>query len=166
MTFNQKAEGFEMAASNDPWREVVADWQGGTAFLAKNAAGGSVKVGAYEGEQRLSAMELLLTAMAGCTGADVASILEKMRQPVEQLKVTVRGKRADTHPKVYTEIEVSYIVWGDGVDLKSVDQAIQLSNNKYCSVTAMLKAVAEVKTAFQVLPVNQLSEPEQLAGQD
>jgi putative redox protein len=154
-----------MAVINDPWREVVADWQGGTAFVARNAAGGSVKIGVRDDEQRLSAMELLLAGMAGCTGADVASILEKMRQPVKQMRVRVRGKRAEAHPKVFTEIEVMFFVWGDEVDPRSVEQAIQLSNDKYCSATAMLKAVAEVKTAYQILPVSEMSEPELMANQ-
>jgi putative redox protein len=154
-----------MAATNDPWREITADWQGGTAFLAKNAAGGEVEIGVIEGEQRLSAMELLLAAMAGCTGADVASILEKMRQPVEKMNLRVRGKRAETHPKVYTEIEVTYLVWGEGVDPKAVEQAIQLSIEKYCSASAMLKAVAQIKTSFQILSMDEQLEPELSAGE-
>lgn len=154
-----------MAATSDPWREVVADWQGGTAFTARNTAGGSVKIGSLEGEQNLSAMELLLAGMAGCTGADVASILEKMRQPVEKMSVQVRGKRAESHPKVYTEIEVNYLVWGDGVDPNAVEQAIQLSIEKYCSASAMLKAVAEVNTSFQVFPMDGQLKPELMIGE-
>jgi putative redox protein len=147
-----------MTLTSDPWREIVADWQGGTAFVAKNAAGGEVEIGVFEGEQRLSAMELLLAAMAGCTGADVASILEKMRQPVEKITLQVRGKKADTHPKIFTEIEVTYRVWGNGVDPQSVDQAIQLSINKYCSASAMLKAVAKVTTSYQILSTDEQLE--------
>jgi putative redox protein len=154
-----------MTGTNDPWREVTADWQGSTAFIARNAAGGEVEIGSFEGEQRLSAMELLLAGMAGCTGADVASILDKMRQPVEKMIVRVRGKKADSHPKVYTEIEVAYFVWGDGVDSQSVEQAIQLSIDKYCSASAMLKTVAKIKTSFQILPMDEQPEAELLTGE-
>jgi putative redox protein len=153
-----------MAVTNDPWREVVADWQGGTAFIANNGKGGSVEIGHFDGEQRLSAMELLLAGMAGCTGADVASILEKMRQPVEKMNLLVRGKRAETHPKAYTEIEVTYFIWGNGIDPKSVEQAIQLSIEKYCSASAMLKAVADVKTSFQIFSQDEQLEPELLSS--
>jgi putative redox protein len=83
-------------------------------------------------------MELLLAGLAGCTGMDIASILTKQRQPFVDLKVQVRGKRASDYPKVFTELEVTYLLWGEGLDPKAVERAIQLSEERYCSVGIML----------------------------
>lgn len=137
---------------DDAWREVVAEWQGDSAFIGRNPGGGTVQMGTLEGKPGVSPMELLLIGVAGCTGVDVASILTKKRQPLKALKVKVRGKRAETHPRVYTEIEVTYLIWGDGIDPKAVEQAIQLSEEKYCSASAMMRGVAEIRSSYRLLP--------------
>jgi putative redox protein len=140
-----------MAEEKDAWREVTAEWQGGTAFVASNKAGGSAQMGVLDDRPGLSPMEFLLAGLAGCTGADVASILEKMRKPLKNMEVSARGKRAESHPRVYTEIEISFIFWGDGLDPRSVETAIQLSQEKYCAASAMLGAVARIRSTYQIL---------------
>jgi len=65
--------------------------------------------------------------------------------------VIVRGKRADSHPKVYTHIEVEYILWGDALDRKAVEHAIQLSEEKYCSVISTLKPTVDVKSSYEII---------------
>ncbi|MCR6623649.1 MAG: OsmC family protein [archaeon YNP-LCB-024-027] len=85
-----------------------------------------------------SPMELLLMALAGCTGYDVFSILFKMRQKVESFEIHVSGVRRDEDPRVYTYVDLKYIVRGD-VDEKKLLEAIKLSMEKYCSVSAMLR---------------------------
>ncbi|MCS7385719.1 MAG: OsmC family protein [archaeon GB-1867-005] len=85
-----------------------------------------------------SPMELVLIALAGCTAYDIVSILSKMKQRVEGLEITVKGKRREETPRVYTDIHLNYIVYGD-VDEDKVARAIQLSKEKYCSVSLMLK---------------------------
>jgi len=92
----------------------------------------------------ISPMELLLTSLAGCTGMDVISILRKKQQAITGFEVEVEGVRADEHPRVYTEIWVKYIVTGRGVDPAAVDRAIQLSSEKYCGASAMLRATATI----------------------
>lgn len=94
-------------------------------------------------------MELLLTALAGCTAMDVLSILEKKREPVEAFQVSIRAARADEHPKVYTDIQVLYHVWGK-VNPQSVQHAIELSENKYCGVAAMLGKCATISTRYEI----------------
>ncbi len=84
-------------------------------------------------------METVLMALAGCTGMDVAGILEKMRAPLDTLTVHVSGERADTHPKVFTRIHVRYEAAGDGLTYAQLERAVALSQDKYCSVAAMLR---------------------------
>ncbi len=93
---------------------------------------------------------LLLLALAGCTAMDVISILRKKRQQVSGLNVEVHGKRADQHPKVYTQIEVLYRVRGNHVDPQAVERSIELSKTRYCPVIAMLGKVAEVTTRYEI----------------
>jgi putative redox protein len=76
------------------------------------------------------------------------SPLKKKRQNLQDFQVRVRGKRADTYPKVYTDIEVEYHLWGIDIDSKAVEQAIQLSEEKYCSASAMLKDSANISSAY------------------
>ena len=133
------------------WKEVIAEWRGDTTFIGKNLAGGAVQMGELDGQPGISPMELLLAGMAGCTGIDIAMILGKKRQPLDDFQVRVRGKRADQHPKVYTEIVVEYLLWGEGLSEKAVEQAIALSEEKYCSASAMLGAKAQINSTYRIL---------------
>ncbi len=133
------------------WREVIAEWKGETSFIGRNPAGGTVQMGKIEDKPGISPMELLLAALAGCTGMDIASILTKQRQPIVDLKVQVRGKKASDYPMVFTEFEVTYLVWGEGVDARAVERAIQLSEEKYCCVGIMLQKAAPVHSSYRIL---------------
>jgi putative redox protein len=96
-------------------------------------------------------VELLLTALAGCTAMDVLSILQKKREPVEGLEVLVEGERAVSHPKIYTEIQVVYHVRGN-VNPAALERAIELSKTKYCGVSAMLSKSARIVTRYEIEP--------------
>ena len=96
-------------------------------------------------------MEMLLVALAGCTGMDVISILYKQRQDVTGYEIAVHGTRADEHPKVFTDITVEHVVSGQGVNPEFVRRAVELSETKYCSVSAMLGKTAHITTTFRVL---------------
>lgn len=146
------------------WKEINADWRGESTFVAKNPTGGSVQMGMLDGAPGVGPMELLLAGLAGCTGMDIASILIKMRQPLQDLKIKVRGKMADSYPKIYTEIHVSYYLWGDGLDPRAVEQAIQLSEEKYCSVGITLRAATPVLTHYVILKPGEIpsEEPEMI----
>jgi putative redox protein len=136
---------------SDQWREIEAEWKGGGAFIGSNLTGGTVQMGRLNEIPGISPMEMILVGLAGCTGVDIVDILQKKRQPLQALKVKVRGKKADDFPKIYTEIEVSYLVWGEGIDPQAVERAIQLSEEKYCSVSAMLRQSAQIRTSYQIL---------------
>ncbi|MBC8509041.1 MAG: OsmC family protein [Anaerolineales bacterium] len=133
------------------WKEVTAEWKGSTTFIGKNSAGGSVQMGEINGKPGVGPMELLLVGLAGCTGYDVAMILEKKQQPMQDLKINVRGKRVDTYPMVFDQIEIEYLFWGEGLSEKALEQAIELSEEKYCSASAMLAKTAEIKSSYRIL---------------
>ncbi len=94
-------------------------------------------------------MELLLVGLTGCTGMDVISILRKMRQPVTGYRVRVTGERAETDPHVYTHIVIEHILQGD-LDEKKLAHAVELSDTKYCSAAAMLRAVAKMEVRWTI----------------
>lgn len=89
-------------------------------------------------------METLLMALGGCTGMDVISILKKMRAPVDRLTIEVHGDRAAEHPRVLTSIHLRYVVSGKGLTPEQVSKAVALSQERYCSASAMLRSAAPV----------------------
>jgi putative redox protein len=96
-------------------------------------------------------MELLLLALGACTATDVVIILNKKRQKLEALEVICSGERAETIPQVWTKLELLYRLRGQ-LDDAAVKQAIQLSEEKYCSVSAMLKKTAAITWRYEILP--------------
>ena len=88
-------------------------------------------------------MELVLIALCGCTASDVVGILKKKREPFTSLEVSAEGERAADYPQVYTEIKLKYRVGGK-VSRKAVEDAVHLSKEKYCSVSAMLQKSAKI----------------------
>jgi putative redox protein len=95
-----------------------------------------------------SPMELVLIALCGCTASDVVGILHKKREPFTGLEVTAHGERAADYPQVYTEIKLKYRVRGK-VSHKAVEDAVRLSKEKYCSVSAMLEKSAKITTEIE-----------------
>ena len=133
------------------WVEISTKWAGEMGFIGQNTRGGTVQMGEIDGQPGIAPMEMLLLGLAGCTGVDVAHILRKKRAHLDDLEITVRAWRADQHPKVYVEIEIQYLLWGD-LKPKDVEQAIQLSEEKYCSASAMLGKTAKIHSTYKILP--------------
>lgn len=131
-------------------KEISAFWKGGLGFEAVNAQGVSVRMDPPSGEAYLSPMELVLIALAGCTGMDTADILRKKRQSLESMEIHVRGTRAEDHPKVYTGIEVEYVFSGADLSPQAIERAIELSTEKYCSVGAMLAPSVPIRTSYRI----------------
>ena len=94
-------------------------------------------------------METLATAVGACTAMDVASILVKMRQPLEGFSVEVRGERAEEHPKRFLSLEVVYRLKGD-LDERKVERAIGLSEERYCSVAATLRPAVPITSRYVI----------------
>src|SRR6266446_978014 len=103
------------------------------------------------GNSAPSPMELLLLALGSCTGIDVISILRKKRQSVTDYRVEVRGERREDYPRSYKRMEVHHIVTGRNISEQSVAQAIQLSEEKYCSVAATLRPTTEIVSSFEII---------------
>ncbi len=96
-------------------------------------------------------MELLLIALGSCTAVDVIGILQKKREAVTDYRVEVRGERRDDHPRSYKRMQVRHIVRGKNISEKSVAQAIELSETKYCSVAATLRPTAEIVSNYEII---------------
>jgi putative redox protein len=96
-------------------------------------------------------MELVLIALCGCTASDVVGILRKKREPFTGLEVSAKGERASGYPAVFTEIKLVYSVRGK-VSRKAVEDAVRLSKEKYCSVSAMLEKTAKITSEIEYDP--------------
>ena len=133
-------------------KHSVAVWREGSVFEVTADSGQRlITDGAAQAGQ--SPMEMLLTALAGCTGADVIDILRKKRQDVTGMEVRVTGERREEPPRIYTDVEVLFIVTGRNIQPEAVSRAIELSREKYCSVTAMFRGTATVTCRQEIRAV-------------
>jgi putative redox protein len=90
-------------------------------------------------------------SLAGCTGVDVAGILEKMRQKVTGIEITVSGQQPESYPKPFNHIEVKYLFRGKNLDKEKVRQAVELSEGKYCSVSQTVQGVARIVSTIEII---------------
>ena len=127
-----KGNTFAAKAGSHHW--VIMD--------TKAEAGGS--------ESASTPKELVLMALAGCTSMDVIPILKKKKSPVIGYECNVKGIERDEHPKIFTEIHIEYVFYGDGIKPEDVERAIDLSTTKYCSVSAMLSASAKLTHSYRI----------------
>ncbi|HUM51660.1 MAG TPA: OsmC family protein [Chitinophagales bacterium] len=95
-------------------------------------------------------MQLVLMALGGCTSMDMLSILKKMREEVKSYKVTINAERATEHPMVFTKIHIHYVLEGN-LKKENVKKAINLSMDKYCSVTHMLNSTATITHSYEII---------------
>jgi putative redox protein len=125
-----------------------ATWVDNHRFVAESESGHALVV---DGDKTTgsSPMELVLIGLCACTGYDLASILRKKREPFTSLEVRAEAERAAQPPSVYTEIKLIYRVGGK-VARKSVQDAVRLSKEKYCSVSAMLEKTAKITFEIEV----------------
>jgi putative redox protein len=132
-------------------------WLGAERFEAATPSGHRLSLDSdRESNTGPGPMELLLVALGSCTATDVVIILGKKRQKLESLEVSVSGERAAEPPRVWTRLEVVFRVRGrnpDGgqIDEKAVADAVRLSQEKYCSVAAMLRKTAQLTVRYEVL---------------
>lgn len=96
--------------------------------------------------------ELLLLALGGCTGSDVVSILAKKRVHLDGFEVRLTAEQRDEHPQIFTAIHVEYVFVGDDIRPQDVERAIELSETKYCSVSAMLRGVVTITHSYRIEP--------------
>lgn len=136
-------------------KTAVVRWVEGLVFETQTESGhrGYIDSAPKEGgtSKGPTPMELVLVAVAGCTGMDVIEILRKKRLAVKGLEVQVTGTRAETYPMVYTELDVTYIVRGQDIPASAVEQAIKLSEEKYCSVGIMIGKTAKINSRYEII---------------
>jgi putative redox protein len=126
-------------------------WMDGERFVATSPSGHAIVVDSdREANSAPGPMELLLIGLGACTATDVVSVLKKKRQKLESLEVVCSGERATQPPTVWTKLEIVYRLRGE-LDDAAVKHAIELSEEKYCSVAAMLKKTAKISWRYEIL---------------
>ena len=102
--------------------------------------------------EEVNPVQAVLSALGACTGMDVIGILRKKRQVVLGYEIELEGERRAEHPRVFTRITMVHRVRGRNLDPRAVEEAIRLSDTKYCSVHGMLAGVAEIVSRFEIVP--------------
>jgi len=95
--------------------------------------------------------ELVLMALAGCTGSDVVSILQKKRVKLSDFEINITAQQSENHPKVFTHIDLEYVFYGKDIKEKDVERAIDLSTETYCGVSAMLKKAMTINHTYKIV---------------
>jgi putative redox protein len=130
--------------------EAIIRWTDNERFLGQASSRHAIAVDAAKDKTANSPMELVLIGLCGCTASDVVTILRKKREPYTSLEIKAEAERATTPPTVYTEIRLTYIVGGK-VSHKAMEDAVRLSEEKYCSVAAMLSKTAKITYSIEYL---------------
>jgi len=132
-------------------------WVDGLRFVGESGSGHAIVMdapvengGANTG---MTPMELLLAAIGGCSGMDVASMLKKKRLVVSDIEIKVNGKKAAEDPKRYTDIQLEFILTGKSLPEEAVKKAIDLSMDKYCSVKATLEGSAKISYSHKIIAI-------------
>jgi putative redox protein len=137
--------------------ECTVRWHEGMSFIAQTGSGhlvamdGAPEAGGHNWAPR--PMEMLLAGAGGCTSFDVVMILQRGRQDIRGCEVKISAERAEADPKVFTRIHLHFTVKGRGLKPESVERAIKLSAEKYCSASIMLGKTAEMTHDFEIVEV-------------
>jgi putative redox protein len=134
--------------------DAKVTWQKGLSFTATADSGYQLPLGGKKAvgglEDGFLPMELFAMGLAGCTAMDVISILEKMRQNVTDFEVKVHADRVNQHPKIFSDMNIEYIVTGQNIDKSAVEKAVQLSEERYCPGQAMLSKTAKIQHTITI----------------
>ena len=135
--------------------KAVVTWLDNMSFVGESESGHSVVMdGPPESGGRnlgVRPMEMVLLGMGGCTAFDVVMILQRQRQAISDCHVELSAERADEVPKVFTRIHAHYVVKGKNLDQKKVARAVDMTAEKYCSVSIMLAKSADVSHDFEII---------------
>lgn len=135
ITIQRVDQAYRMEATNESGQKTYTD--------------GSADIGAQEIDFR--PMQMVLTALGSCSSIDIIYLLEKQRQQLDDIKIEIDSKRADTAPKVFTDIHIHYKLYGP-IDDKKAERACRLSMEKMCSVSKMLEKSVNISWTYEVLP--------------
>ena len=129
--------------------KVITKWSEGMKFQTIGPNGSSITVGSsLEGDNQKvpSPKALMLSSLAACSGIDVVSILEKMKIKLSDFKINTIGSLTQEHPKYYNKVLMEYHFYGEQLDKKKINKAVNLSITKYCGVMEMFRSFAEITT--------------------
>ena len=127
-------------------------WQpGGMSFIGTDSTNHSVVLSTPDEGVGMKPSDLLLVAVGACTAVDVVNILEKKRTPLSSLLISVSAEQQEEPPWTFRTVHIHYALSGAGLSDKAVEQAIQLSEEKYCSVSATIRGMAQISTSFEIL---------------
>jgi len=136
-------------------QEATVRWAGKMTFIGKAGTNHLVPLDTtpdFGGDSSATKpLELLLIALGGCTGMDVVSLFKKMRVDFAGIEMNLTAERSEEHPNVYTKIDLEYVIYGRGIDEEKVKRAVELSQEKYCSVSAMLRKSCPVNYTWRVV---------------
>ena len=131
---------------------ATVKWIGGKQFVGIDSTKHSVVLSTADEGVGMKPSELLLVALASCTAVDVVGILDKKRLGLEKLEISAEAEQEKDPPWTFRKIHLTYRLKGDKLTEKDVAQAIDLSEEKYCSVASTLRGKAEITTSFEILP--------------
>jgi putative redox protein len=131
--------------------KVSVRWVTGEQFIGTDSTQHSVVLSTPEEGIGMKPSELMLVALGSCTAVDVVGILEKKHTPLTGLEITVNGEQDADPPWAFRKIQIHYKMRGEGLTPIGVEQAIHLSEEKYCSVAATVRGVAEITTSFEIV---------------
>ncbi len=135
--------------------EAKVKYVDGLQFVGEASSGHAVVMDGdqvYGGKNTaLRPTELLLIGLGGCSGMDVVSVLKKKKQDMRGLEININGKRAEEHPKKFTEIDIEFVVTGHNLSEDAVRRSIDLSMEKYCSVKATIEGCAKITFSYRIV---------------
>ena len=130
--------------------KITTHWQGELTFESNNPSGKSVIMDTdIEGQEErfgLSPKAMMLSSLAGCSGLDVITILDKMKMKIDDFKIVVSGDLTEEHPKYYHSVKVDYHFYGSDLIKSKCEKAVNLSVEKYCGVMEMFRQFAKIET--------------------
>ncbi len=130
---------------------TTVHWLSGKRFVGIDSTNHSVVVSSQDEGVGVKPSDLLLIALASCTAVDVVEILSKKRMPIDSMEITTTGEQDADPPWTFRKIHLKCQLSGAGLTEKAVEQAVQLAEEKYCSVAATLRATVEITTEFQII---------------
>jgi putative redox protein len=127
-------------------------WVSGKTFIGTDSTNHSVVLSTPDEGVGMKPSELLLVALSSCTAVDVVEILRKKRKPLTSLEIVTTSVQDEDPPWTFRKINMKYFLRGKNLTEKDVEQAIELSEQKYCSVSSTVRGVAEITTEYEILP--------------
>jgi putative redox protein len=136
-----------------PAPPTIIQYAGDDFFIATTPSGHAIAVDVKGGRRAAPGpLELFVTGLGSCTAADVISILQKKREQVTAYRVEVRTERREEHPRAFQRFELKHVIRGHNISAESVERAIALSTDKYCSAVATVRATADIIITYEIQP--------------